>query len=52
MPELKLDADACVHKEVHSALYGKTSAGVTLEKWLRDHGVEEIWSRYPNGAVL
>jgi nicotinamidase-related amidase len=42
MPELKLDADAVFYKEVHSALYGTTSGGVTLEKWLRDHGVEEI----------
>jgi nicotinamidase-related amidase len=42
MPELKLNADAVFHKEVHSALYGKTSGGVTLENWLRDQGVEEI----------
>jgi nicotinamidase-related amidase len=42
MPELKLVADAVFYKEVHSALYGKTSGGLTLEKWLRDHGVEEI----------
>jgi nicotinamidase-related amidase len=42
MPELELNADAVFYKEVHSALYGKTSGGVTLEKWLRDHGVEDI----------
>jgi len=42
MPELKLNADAVFYKEVHSALYGRTSGGVTLEAWLRDHGVEEI----------
>jgi nicotinamidase-related amidase len=42
MPELKLNADAVFHKEVHSALYGKTPEGLTLETWLRDHGVEEI----------
>jgi nicotinamidase-related amidase len=42
MPELQLNADAVFYKEVHSALYGKTSVGVTLEKWLREQGVEEI----------
>ena len=42
MPELQLNADAVFYKEVHSAMYGKTSGGVTLEKWLRDQGVEEI----------
>jgi nicotinamidase-related amidase len=42
MPELNLNADAVFYKEVHSAMYGKTSGGVTLEKWLRDRGVEEI----------
>ena len=42
MSELKLNADEVFYKEVHSALYGKTSEDVTLEKWLRDHGVEEI----------
>jgi nicotinamidase-related amidase len=42
MPELDLQADAVFYKEVHSALYGKTTDGVTLENWLRSHGVEEI----------
>jgi nicotinamidase-related amidase len=42
MPELDLQADAVFYKEVHSALFGKTPAGVTLENWLRSHGVEEI----------
>jgi nicotinamidase-related amidase len=42
MPELKLNADAVFYKEVHSAMYGKSSGGVTLEKWLRDQGIEEI----------
>jgi nicotinamidase-related amidase len=42
MPELALRADAVFYKEVHSALYGRTTAGVTLENWLRSHGVEEI----------
>jgi nicotinamidase-related amidase len=42
MAELKLDAAAVFHKEVHSALYGKTAEGLTLEQWLRHHGVEKI----------
>ena len=42
MPELRLTADAVFYKEVHSALYGKTAEGVTLENWLRSHGVEEV----------
>jgi nicotinamidase-related amidase len=42
MPELKLQADAVFYKEVHSALYGRTADGVTLESWLRGRGVEEI----------
>lgn len=42
MPELRLQADEVFFKEVHSALYGKTTSGVTLERWLREHGVEEV----------
>ncbi len=42
MPELRLQADAVFYKEVHSALYGKSADGTTLEKWLRDHGIAEI----------
>ena len=42
MPELRLQADAVFYKEVHSALYGKTTGGVTLESWLRSNGIEEV----------
>jgi nicotinamidase-related amidase len=42
MPELDLQADAVFYKEVHSALYGKTTDGVSLENWLRSHGIQEI----------
>ena len=42
MPELRLEADAVFFKEVHSALYGKTASGETLESWLRRHGIEEV----------
>ena len=42
LPELKIHPAAVFHKEVHSALYGKNAAGVTLEKWLREHGIENV----------
>jgi nicotinamidase-related amidase len=42
MPELDLQADAVFYKEVHSALYGKTTDGVSLENWLRGHDIQEI----------
>jgi nicotinamidase-related amidase len=42
MRELELQADAVFYKEVHSALYGRTLDGVTLENWLRSHAVEEL----------
>lgn len=42
MPELRVQADEVFYKEVHSALYGKTAGGVSLESWLRSQGIEEV----------
>lgn len=42
MPELVLRADAVFHKHVHSAMFGQTAEGVTLEDWLRHRGIEEL----------
>jgi nicotinamidase-related amidase len=42
LPELKISADAVFYKEVHSALYGRSTDGVTLEQWLRHHAVQQI----------
>jgi nicotinamidase-related amidase len=42
MPELSLQADAVFYKHVHSAMFAEMVDGVTLENWLRDHGVEEV----------
>src|SRR5690349_8044630 len=42
LPGLEIAPAAVFHKEVHSALYGKNASGVTLERWLREHGVENI----------
>ena len=30
------------YKDVHSALFGRNSNGVTLEAWLRYHGIEHV----------
>ena len=42
MPELSLRADAVFYKQVHSAMFGRTDAGVTLEPWLRERGIGEL----------
>lgn len=42
MKELLLRADAVFHKHVHSAMFGKTAEGVTLEEWLRRQDVGEL----------
>lgn len=42
LPELEINPAAVFYKEVHSALYGKSAGGVTLEKWLREHGIENV----------
>jgi nicotinamidase-related amidase len=42
MPELSLRADAVFHKHVHSAMFGKTADGITLDAWLRHKGVDEV----------
>jgi nicotinamidase-related amidase len=42
MPELSLRPDAVFHKQVHSALFGTTPDGVTLEQWLRHQQVTEV----------
>jgi nicotinamidase-related amidase len=42
MRELDLSADAIFYKEVHSAMFGKTVNGTTLEDWLRKHAIQRI----------
>jgi nicotinamidase-related amidase len=42
MPELSLRADVVIHKQVHSALFGTTPDGTTLEQWLRRHDIGEL----------
>ena len=42
MPELSLSADEVFYKHVHSALFGKSANGTTLEAWLRGQRIEEV----------
>jgi nicotinamidase-related amidase len=42
MPELSLRAAAVFYKQVHSAMFGRTGDGVTLEAWLRERGIGEL----------
>ena len=42
MPELSLRADAVFYKQVHSAMFGRTEDGATLEAWLRERGIGEL----------
>src|ERR1044072_133637 len=30
------------HKDVHSSLYGRSATGRTLERWVRDFGIEHV----------
>jgi nicotinamidase-related amidase len=42
LPELALAADNVFYKHVHSAMFARTTDGVTLEDWLRRHDIEEL----------
>jgi nicotinamidase-related amidase len=42
MAELALKPDVVIYKHVHSALFGTTEAGTTLESWLRARGIGEV----------
>jgi nicotinamidase-related amidase len=42
MPELRLQPALVVHKAVHSALYGVSAEGATLEQWLRRQAIDEL----------
>lgn len=42
MPELTLQPDLIVYKQVHSAMFGRSDAGLTLEAWLRERGIGEL----------
>jgi nicotinamidase-related amidase len=42
MRELTLQPDAVFRKSVHSAMFGRSAEGATLEQWLRQRGVAEL----------
>jgi nicotinamidase-related amidase len=42
MSGLALAPDVVIYKHVHSAFFGATEAGVSLEAWLRIRGIDEL----------
>jgi nicotinamidase-related amidase len=42
MDGLRISPTDVFYKDVHSALFGRNSNGVTLEAWLRYHGIEHV----------
>jgi nicotinamidase-related amidase len=42
LPALRLEPTAVFYKTVHSALFGRTAGGASLEGWLRDNGIEHL----------
>lgn len=42
MPELSIEPDVQVLKQVHSAMFGRSADGTTLEQWLRRRGIGEL----------
>jgi nicotinamidase-related amidase len=42
MVGLRLDPTVVVHKQVHSALYARTSEGLALEAWLRQRDIGRL----------
>ena len=42
MPELTLHPAVVVYKQVHSALFGRSADGTTLEQWLRAREIGEL----------
>ena len=41
MPEIALHPAAVFYKQVHSAMFGRSADGTTLEQWLRRQGIRE-----------
>jgi nicotinamidase-related amidase len=42
MDGLAIEPDEVFYKQVHSAMFGRSRAGETLEGWLRARGIEEL----------
>jgi nicotinamidase-related amidase len=40
--ELTVAATAVFHKEVHSGMFARAADGTTLERWLRQQGIDEL----------
>jgi nicotinamidase-related amidase len=42
LAQLRIEPTEVFYKNVHSALFGRTSGGKSLETWLREHGIEHV----------
>ena len=42
LSSLRIEPTEVFYKGVHSALFGRTSAGKSLENWLRENGVQHV----------
>jgi nicotinamidase-related amidase len=42
LASLRIEPTEVFYKNVHSALFGRTSGGKTLEAWLRENGIEHV----------
>jgi nicotinamidase-related amidase len=42
LPQLRIAPQAVFYKDVHSAMFGRTAEGVTLEQWLRAKGIDHV----------
>ncbi len=42
LPQLLIEPQAVFYKDVHSAMFGRTADGVTLEQWLRAKGIDHL----------
>jgi len=42
MPELSIEPDVVITKQVHSAMFGRAADGTPLEEWLRRRGIGEL----------
>jgi nicotinamidase-related amidase len=42
LPDLRIKPAAVFYKEVHSAMFGRSNTGVTVEQWLRQNQIEHV----------
>jgi nicotinamidase-related amidase len=42
LPQLRISPQAVFYKSVHSAMFGRSADGLTLERWLREKGIDHV----------